>query len=140
MSAMVPSGTTFSSPVNAVPAGETVVPRTVVPSGRVVEDEGRVTVVPLTVVPVVDELDEEVVDVLEPPGVVVELVVCVVLDPEVVVDVAEVVPVVVVSVSVVVVGVVVLSVVVVSVVVGVVVLSVVVVSVVVLVDVVPPVQ
>lgn len=77
---MVPSGTTFSSPVKAVPPGETVVPATVVPSGVVLEDEGGVTDVPLTEVGVVD-----VIDVVVSPGVVV-VEDCVVEDCVVVVD------------------------------------------------------
>lgn len=56
-------------PVNAVPAGETVLPPTVVPRGVVVDEDGDVAVVPLTVVPVVELLDVTDVDV--PPGVVV---------------------------------------------------------------------
>jgi hypothetical protein len=75
--AIVPSGTTSSKPVKAVPPGETVLPATVVPRGVVLEDDGGVTVDPLTVV------GTEVVEVgvvLVPAGVVV-LAVCVVLVP-----------------------------------------------------------
>jgi hypothetical protein len=80
--AIAPSGTTFSIPVKAVPPGVTVVPLTVVPSGGVVLLEpGGVTVVPLTVVPV------EVVDVVELPGVVLDVVVSVVVVSVVVVSV-----------------------------------------------------
>src|SRR5262245_12814400 len=106
--AIAPSGTTFSTPVKAVPPGVTVVGRTVVPCGGVVELSGGVTLVPLTLVV---------------PGVVVSVSVVSVSEvvvPEVVVSVVEV-------------SVVVVSVVVVSVVVGVVVVPGVVVSVVVVV-------
>jgi hypothetical protein len=71
--AIVPIGTTFSRPVKAVPPGETVRAAT---SGVVVDDDGGVTVDPLTVV------GAEVVDVIcvVVAGVVV-LEVCVVLVP-----------------------------------------------------------
>jgi hypothetical protein len=83
---MVPRGTTFSSPVKAVSPGETVVPLTVVPSGVVLEDEGGVTLVALAVVSVVDPPGVvDVIDVVEPPGVVVEPPVVVVEPPGVVV-------------------------------------------------------
>jgi len=58
-SAIVPSGTTFSRPVKAVPAGFTVVGSTLVPLGGELLEPGGVTDVPLTVVP--DVVDDAVV-------------------------------------------------------------------------------